>query len=245
MTGEAHGGVPGGPILVGCSHGTDNPRGREAISALLDAVRAARPGLDVREAFVDVQQPRVATVVEAALAEGRDVVVAPLLLSAGFHVHVDVAAAVAVSPHAVASGALGPDPRLAGLLAARLRAVGARPGDAVVLAAAGSSDPRSAQAVEQVAAALREAWPDGPVTVGYGAGCAPRVPDAVAAARAAGARRVVVASYLLASGYFHDRLLASGADLVTDPLTPDRRLVDVVLDRFDHAARALPAVERV
>ncbi|WP_234346682.1 sirohydrochlorin chelatase [Cellulomonas timonensis] len=227
------------PVLIGCSHGTDNAHGRAAIRALLDGVRAARPGLDVREAFVDVQEPRVAAVVEGALAEERAVVVAPLLLSAGFHVHVDIATAVA-APQAVAAAALGPDARLAELVAIRLREAGARAGDAVVLAAAGSSDPRAAQAVEQVAAGLRSAWTSGPVTVGYGAGCAPRVPDAVAAARRAGAHRVVVASYLLAPGFFHDRLLASGADLVTAPLTPDRRLVDVVLDRFDRAARALP-----
>ena len=227
------------PVLVGCSHGTDNALGRAAIQALLDAVRAQRPGLDVREAFVDVQEPRVRAVVETALGEGRAVVVAPLLLSAGFHVNVDIAEAVG-SPHAVAAAALGPDLRLVEILAHRLREAGARAGDAVVLAAAGSSDPRSAQAVEQVAAGLRAQWPTGPVTVGYGAGRAPRVPEAVAAARRAGAQRVVVASYLLAPGFFHDRLLASGADLVTAPLTPDPRLADLVLDRFDQAARTLP-----
>ncbi len=57
------------------------------------------------------------------------------------------------------------------------------PGDAVVLAAAGSSDPRAADAVEAVARGLRAAWPHGPVIVGYGAGAQPSVPDAVAAAR--------------------------------------------------------------
>ena len=49
-------------------------------------------------------------------------------------------------------------------------------------------------------------------------------------------RRIVVASYLLAPGHFHDRVLASGADDVTDPLLddgpPDRRLVELVVRRY-------------
>ncbi|MCC2308218.1 sirohydrochlorin chelatase [Cellulomonas chengniuliangii] len=229
-------------MLVACSHGTDDVRGRHAIRGLVASVRAARPGLDVREAFVDVQEPRVDSVVRAASDEGRDVVVVPLLLSAGFHVHVDIAAAVA-APRAVAAHALGPDPRLVEVLARRLRGAGAGAGDAVVLAAAGSSDPRAARDVEAVVARLRSAWTAGPVTVGYGAGCAPRVPEAVAAARLAGARRVVLASYLLAPGYFHGRLLEAGADVVAAPLVGDGALVDVVLDRFDEASRALPTRE--
>jgi sirohydrochlorin ferrochelatase len=243
-------GYPGAPVLVGCSHGTDDAHGRAAIAAILDGVRRRRPGLDVREAFVDVQQPEVADVVADVVAGAHDIgsgagaVVVPLLLSAGFHTHVDVARAVAATPGAVASGTLGPDPRIVAVLADRLRATGAGPGDAVVLAAAGSSDARASAAVEAVAEALRRLWPHGPVTVGYGSAARPTVPEAVAAARAdAGARpggtgRVVVASYLLAPGFFQNRVLRAGADVVTAPLAPDERLVDVVLDRYDCATAA-------
>ena len=61
--------------------------------------------------------------------------------------------------------------------------------------------------------------------------------DRVATARAdlPPGGRVVVASYLLAPGYFHDRVLEAGADVVTDPLAPDDRLVQIVLDRYDEA----------
>ncbi|WP_225753500.1 sirohydrochlorin chelatase [Actinotalea sp. Marseille-Q4924] len=246
-----------GPVLVGCSHGTDDAAGRAAIAAILDGVRRRRPHLDVREAFVDVQQPEVADVVADAVIDrdtsaaggdagaGAGAVVVPLLLSAGFHTHVDVARAVAGVPGAVASGTLGPDERVVAVLADRLHEAGTRPGDAVVLAAAGSSDPRSSAAVEAVADALRRLWPHGPVTVGYGSAATPTVPEAVAAARAdlgqdRGARggRVVVASYLLAPGFFQNRVLRAGADVVTAPLAPDERLVDVVLDRYDCAAAA-------
>ena len=44
-----------------------------------------------------------------------------------------------------------------------------------------------------------------------------------------------MASYLLAPGYFHDRVLEAGADVVTAPLAPDDRLVEIVLDRYDEA----------
>ena len=61
----------------------------------------------------------------------------------------------------------------------------------MVLAAAGSSDPRASADVELVAQQLA-ARRSGPVTLGYGSASLPRVPDAVAAARAAGARRVLL-----------------------------------------------------
>lgn len=242
MTGAATGPVrpsAHAPVLVGCSHGTDSPAGRAAVSSILDGVRAARPDLDVREAFVDVQQPAVAAVVAEATRSGAAAVVVPLLMSTGFHARVDIAAAVQ-GRRAAASATLGPDDRLVQILLDRLVDAGARPGDAIVCAAAGSSDPLAAAAVAQTVEALRAAWPDGPVTVGYGSASLPRVPDAVAEARRAGASRVVVASYLLAPGFFHDKVTAAGADVVTGPLAPDHRLVEIVLDRYAEAVALLP-----
>ncbi|WP_299037059.1 sirohydrochlorin chelatase [uncultured Pseudokineococcus sp.] len=236
---------PGGsaPLLVLCAHGTRGPRGRRTVGALVDALSRARPGTAVRAAFVDVQPPTVADVV-AQHAPERGVVVVPVLLSAGHHVGSDVARAVAPWSRAVSAGPLGPHPLLDEVLADRLAEAGALPGDAVVLAAAGSSDPRAAPDVERVAAALRTRH-DGEVVVGYGAAAQPRVPDAVAALRERGARRVLVASYLLGPGFFHDRLAGVGADAVSEPLltAPDGalepRVLAAVWSRFD-AAAALP-----
>src|SRR5699024_4967564 len=175
-------------------------------------------------------------------------VVVPLRRSVGFHVKVDVAAAVEPAG-AAASGPLGPDALLVDVLVDRLREAGLTDDDALVLAAAGSSDPAAADAVaevaEELAAALgREvgaptsAAPSGTgssgtgssggLLVGFGAGAEPRVPAAVAEARASG-RRVVVASYLLAPGFFHDRVLEAGGDVVTSPLAPDPRLAELTL----------------
>ncbi len=224
------------PVLIACSHGTDDPVGRAVVSGILDGVREARPGLDVRAAFVDVQRPAVDEVVQEVVADGGEAVVVPLLLSAGYHVHVDIARAVA-GPRAVAADALGPDARLVACLVDRLREAGVGPRDAVVLAAAGSSDLRATCAVEVVAGELARARPGAPVVAAYGSAATPRVPDAVTRLRSEGAERVAVATYLLAPGWFHRRLLEAGADVVTAPLAPDARVVDVVLDRFDAAVR--------
>ncbi|RBY86669.1 sirohydrochlorin chelatase [Blastococcus sp. TBT05-19] len=225
------------PVLVACAHGTRNPTGRRLIAELALAARALRPGLVTTAAFVDVQPPTVVDVVAELSGTGKPAVVVPLLLSGGYHVHVDIAQAVAAAPGTVAARPLGPDPRLAAVLRDRLVQAGADPDDpqtAVVLAAAGSSDPRSVRDVEDTAALLQQGW-TGPVTTGYGSAAKPPVPDAVAAARAAGADRVVVASYLLAPGHFHDKLAGAGADVITAPLLPDERIAAVLLDRYDAA----------
>ncbi|WP_138760277.1 sirohydrochlorin chelatase [Modestobacter altitudinis] len=226
-------------MLVACAHGTRNPTGRRLIGELALAARALRPGLRTTAAFVDVQPPTVVDVVAGLAGSGTPAVVVPLLLSGGYHVHVDIAGAVADHPTAVAARPLGPDQRLVAVLTDRLVAAGADPRDrttAVVLAAAGSSDPRSVADVEGTAGLLQQGWA-GPVTTGYGSAARPTVPDAVTAARRAGAERVVVAAYLLAPGHFSDKLQGAGADVVTAPLLPDERIAAVLLDRYDAALR--------
>ena len=216
--------------LVACAHGTRSPEGRAAVASLVSAVRATSD-VPVLDAFVDVHGPCVDDVVTSVAG---DAVVVPLLLAPGYHVRVDIARAVAPWSAAVAP-ALGPSPLLTSLLLDRLRAAGARSGDAVVLGAAGSSDDASDVSVRAAARSLSVAW-GAPVTVAYGASRTPSLADEVARLRSLTSRRVVVASYLLATGHFHRRVLAAGADLVTAPLLdggePDPRLVELVRERF-------------
>ena len=219
--------------LVLCAHGTRDPLGRETVRAVVAAVAARLPEVAVLEAYVDVHGPEVAEVV-AGLPRGERVagVVVPLLVAAGYHVHVDIAQAVAGRPDVLATPALGPDDRLVEIVLDRLRAGGVDPGSAVVLAPAGSSDARAQADSAAVAERLAARW-GGPVTLGYAGGPAPSVADAVRAARAAsGGGTVAVASYLLAPGFFQRRLEDAGADVVTGPLAPDERVVDVVVDRY-------------
>ncbi|GAA1695583.1 hypothetical protein GCM10009792_14490 [Microcella alkalica] len=226
-------------ILIACAHGTDDVTGRRVVRSIVDDIRRRRPDLDVREAFVDVQEPSLPDVVDA-LPPGASAVIVPLLLSVGFHTAVDIAeAAQSGGGRVMAAPPLGPDCRLAAIIAERLRAAGATPRDRVVLAAAGSSRPEAAAAVTRLADSVRDRWP-GSISIGYGAGAHPRVPAAVETARGDAAtcgavERVVIASYLLAPGYFHDRLLEAGADRVTAPLGPDPRLAAIALDRYAEA----------
>lgn len=222
------------PVLVVCAHGTREPAGRAAVADLVAAVAARLPGVQVRQAYVDVHGPEVAGVVSSlpAVGQGRVCgVVVPLLLAAGYHVRVDLAQAVRDRPDVVVTPALGPDDRLVDIVLDRMAAGPVPPGAAVVLAPAGSSDERSQADSREVARRL-SARAGVPVRVGYAAGPGPSVPDAVAQARAGAAAAVVVASYLLAPGVFQRRLEEAGADLVTGPLLPDGRVVDVVVDRY-------------
>lgn len=226
------------PVLVACSHGTSSEDGRRAIRAAVDQVRAMVPDVQIEEAFVDVQEPAVADVVAQAAASGP-VVVVPLLLSTGYHTRVDIAQAVSPYPHAVATRALGPHDLLALTLEDRLRESDLRPDDTVILAAAGSSDPAAEVDVRAMAARLSELLHQR-VEVGFAAGAQPRIDAAVAAARAAGAERVVAASYVLAPGFFADVIARSGADVVTSPLAPDLRVAALIAERYEAACAALP-----
>lgn len=239
MTGRARTAVLA-PALLAVSHGTSSPAGQAAVAALVAAVSRSRPDLLVREGFVDVQQPDVATVLDR-LPGGEPSVIVPLLLSAGYHVHVDLAE-VADAVGTTVAAALGPDERLVRLLARRLAEDGLTRDDIVVLAAAGSSDPRAVADCVETAG-----WLGGllglPVSVGFISAALPRLSDEIATARAAHpGRRVVVASYLLAPGHFADFAVRAGGDVTSHPLlSPDgpvpAELVDIVLDRFAEAGR--------
>jgi len=230
------------PVLLAASHGSRSPAAQHAVRALVDAVTrrlaVSAPAVDVVGGFVDVQQPDVPHCLAAA-EPGRAAVIVPLLISAGYHVRFDLANAVAgATPRSViVTAALGPDVRLARIVADRLDEVGLVAGDRVVLAAAGSSDANAVAdcrtAGEQLAAILGR-----PVSVAFIAAAQPRLADVVAAVRLESPdARVVVASYLLAPGTFAGLAREAGADVVSAALLvegqePPAALVDIVLDRY-------------
>lgn len=221
------------PVLIGCAHGTRSTEGQETIRALLDAIRVALPDVEVREAYVDVHGPTLDEVVASIPAgEGLSAVVVPLLLAGGYHVYHDIAQAIEERPDMRAATALGPDARLIDVVMQRLKEQHTPPDATLVLAAAGSSDPRSQADTQEMAELLRGAW-GGPVRVGFAAGHEPSVADAVRAARENGEdETVAVASLLLAPGVFQNRLHEAGADVVTGPLAPHSDIVSIVLDRY-------------
>lgn len=226
------------PMLIACAHGTRDEDGQATIRRLIDDVRAAMPDLEVREAYVDVHGPFITEVVDevppASLATSA--VVVPLLLAGGYHVYHDIAEAVESREDVSPAPALGPDPRLIDIVLDRVREAAVPPTTTLVLAAAGSSDPRSQADTEEAAEMLRARW-DGPVRIGFAAGISPTVAEAVAKARDYGEDgEVAVASFLLAPGFFQKRLTESGADYITGPLAPHPKLVEIVADRYRDAS---------
>ncbi|HEX6403970.1 MAG TPA: CbiX/SirB N-terminal domain-containing protein [Pseudonocardiaceae bacterium] len=216
--------VPRAHSIVVAAHGTHDPAGVAVAHQLVDALRARLPGTSVQLGFVDVLGPGVGEMV--ARVPGP-VTVVPAFLSSGYHVRVDVPREVAATQRndITISPALGPHPLLVAAMAERLREAGWHRGDAVVLAAAGSSDPRAVADV-RAAAGLLSGQVGRRVRVGFVATGAPRVAPLVAGLQAAGESRVAVASWLLAPGLFSRTLDTAQADVVAAPLGAHHRVVD-------------------
>ena len=225
--------------LILVAHGTRRPAGVAMIGDLAQRVAAL---LDhaVQVAFVDVVGPAPGAVL--ATATDRPAVVVPAFLSRGYHVGVDLPAQLAACGHRAVTltPALGPDRQLVRAVAERLVESGWRPGDSVILAAAGTSDPVARTDLRATAALLSELIV-APVELAFAATGDPGVAEAVATARRRGARRVAVASYLLAEGLFSDRLRDCGADAVGEPLGTHPGLARLVAQRFNQARLLQPA----
>ncbi|MFD3567662.1 sirohydrochlorin chelatase [Streptomyces sp. NPDC058667] len=237
--------APGGPAptLVAVGHGSRDPRARATLERLLDRVRELRPGLDVRLAHIELNAPLLDATLAGLAAEGRDAVLVPLLLAPGYHVTHDLPAAVAATPalRARVAEPLGAHPLLVEALADRLARAGWTLGDGasrdtgVVLASAGSRDPRSGAEIRRIAALLSERLGGAPVVSAYASAAAPTVPEAVRALAARGRHRVAVASCFTAPGLFATRATAAAAWIAAAPLGAHPALARLVLHRYDRA----------
>ena len=228
-------------------------------------------GLDIKAAFLDHCAPSLPQVLGAlgapeplgaqralgalgSVGTAAECIVVPLLLTAAYHSKTDIPARLAEARAALPrlaaryAGTLGPHPLLLAALERRLAeadpglAAGDRRKTSVVLAAAGSSDPRANATVAALAARwqARGGWRR--VVPAYASAAGPAPGEAVRALRASAADGpVVVASYLLAPGYFadkiHDAALEAGADAVSAVLGAAPEVADVILDRYTEARR--------
>jgi len=221
------------------AHGSRDPRAAATTVALARAVSRARPGVDVRVAYLDHAVPTVGAALAGLAADGYpSVVVVPLLLTEAYHGRVDLPALLADAPLVVhRAPVLGSDPALVRALRRRLA-----PGyDALVLAAAGTRDAGARAGIAAVAEALGRA--EGvPCRAAYASAAGPTPGEAVAELRAAGAGRVAVASYFLAPGLLYDRAAGSardaGAVSVAAPLNAAPELVALVAARAGVARAA-------
>lgn len=215
------------------AHGTRKQRGVSLIGDLAKRVADVlnRP---VHVAFVDVLGPTPSELLSAT--PSQPTVLVPAFLARGYHVNHDIPTHVQASGHrdVTVTRALGPDPQLVRVLVDRLIECGWRAEDSVILAAAGTSDPAATGDLYTTAAWL-SATIGSRVELAFAATGEPSVAEAVASIRGqrrGGGRRVAVASYLLSEGLFQDRLRASGADLVTDPLGTHPGVARLITSRF-------------
>jgi sirohydrochlorin ferrochelatase len=150
---------------------------------------------------------------------------------------VDLPAVLADAGHpTLVAEVLGPDPLLIVALRRRLSEldVWRERADGLVLIAAGTSVAAARSTVDDTAAELgRELGL--PALAAYASASSPTGGEAVAALRARGARRILVASYFLAPGRLYDvareSALAAGAAAVAAPLAAADELVQLVLAR--------------
>jgi sirohydrochlorin ferrochelatase len=198
------------------AHGSTDPRFLTTVEAIAGRVRAIRPELAVAIGLLEHGPPHVEDVAGA--------VAVPLLLSAGYHVRVDLPRQ---APNVQVTAAVGPDPRLCAALADRLTEAGYDGAAPVTLVAAGSADPRAVEDVRRQAAMLAGHL-GVEVQAAFVAAGEPRLRDVNPA---------VVSSYLLAPGAFHDAAVGTGAGVVSAPLGDHPAIADVVLDRYERAKR--------
>lgn len=236
------------PALIAVAHGSRDPRSAATMSAVVADIAAARPDIDVRLAFLDLNAPSVEQVVNAIAAQGHThAVVAPLLLGSAYHARVDLpgllAAARTAHPQLALTQAdvLGPDPRLVTTLRDRtLAALGPatwpRHGEpvGVVVAAVGAASATANARTSEVARQL--AAMTGWLTEVCFATTEPSVTQAISRLRARGAERALVAPWFLAPGLLTDRLVAAAPEVVhAQVIGPDTALTEIVWDRYDTA----------
>jgi sirohydrochlorin ferrochelatase len=199
--------------------------------------------------FLDHAGPRPGAVLfDLERAGYRGAVLVPLLLTAAYHGRVDIPATLSSARKAglrldvAVADVLGPVGGVvpAELLAALRRALVFRSGrfDALVLAAAGTRDAAARATVDAVAHRLAASF-GVPCVAAYASAAEPTPGDAVAALRAAGARRVAMAGYFLAPGRLYDTAAdsarAAGAVAVARPLGASPDLVRLVQRRIAEA----------
>ncbi|MGH3384522.1 MAG: sirohydrochlorin chelatase [Nocardioidaceae bacterium] len=237
------------PALVALAHGSKDPRSAATVHALCDRVRSLRPDLRVEPAFLDHSRPSPSTVFDRLVKAGYDeIVVVPLLLTSAFHARVDVPGVIAAATdkhpglRIRVSDVLGDDVLLDVLdrrLRASLKEARATEIDALVLAAAGSSDPLANASVARLAR-LWGVRHHLPAIAAFASAAPPATGEAVRDFRRQGRRHVAVGSYFIAPGFLPERAeelaVEAGAIAVAEPLGADPEVAWLVLTRYTVAA---------
>lgn len=227
-------------LLVG--HGSPDPAARAELGALRDLV-AGRLGRAVGIGVLEFPAPGLPALAEAfdALAGNGGVAAQPLVLFEGLHGRHDVPAAAAAARERLGldvrtGAALGLEPALVELAAARVDAVRPGPGDVLLFVGRGSSEAAARDQAAEVAAAV--AGRAGLDHVLCHAGISrPDIAGGMEAALRLRPRRVLALPYLLHTGVLARRVSAV--------LAPIARARSVELAVLPHLGNAPALVELV
>lgn len=244
--------------LVLVAHGSQDPRAEDTVNALAYVVAAQLTDVPVRAAYLDHSSPTPLEVLLALAAEGlTHARVVPLLFAPGFHVRTDLPAAVDEARVAapllsvrVTSTLVDLPADLDGadllldVLDERVAVLAGRP-KALVLSAAGSSDPGARAQVHELAAR----WADRrglPAAAAFASGPGDRADVAVknlAQSQGIAADAVVVGSLFLADGFLPGRTAraatAAGASAAA-VLGAAPQLAELVVRRYRSHQAAVP-----
>src|SRR5918997_3901525 len=245
------------PSLVLLGYGSPDPQVPQISQQIRDGLLDIRPELDVHLAFLDHGGPAPMPVINRLVSQGvREVVLVPLLVSEAFTAPSAVPALVAQAGAAhpglriTASRPVGPEAQLLSIIDRRLRdALRARRVcelDALVFAAAGSTDVRSNALVARRA----RQWSSHhrlPCVVAFATGPGPSTAEAVRTLRSQGRRHIAVGSWYLAPGLLYTQqaelALEAGAVAVPEPMGREPEIAEVVLTRYLVSAMDLVDLE--
>jgi len=222
--------------LVLAAHGSADPRSAANARAVAGRMRRMRPGLDVRVAFCELNEPRLVD------ALTPDAVVTPFLLADAYHARIDIPRQIAACGVTVRQAdVLGEDERLVWVLGERLAELGVStldPQVGVLVVAIGSTHPAANARTAEVARKLAVGTQWACATTAFATGPGRSPAEAASRLRRRGARSVVIAPWFLAPGRLTDRVAkyaAAEGITMAAPLGAHRLVAETVLDRFDAA----------
>jgi sirohydrochlorin ferrochelatase len=244
------------PALVTLACGPVDPRAARAVREIVATTRGMRPDLRIDAAFTAGARPNLERVVAGVAARGHDeVVVVPLLVACTEQAELDVRSAVDEASHSHpatrvrASDLIGADASLLTVLDERmrtaLRIARVRELDAVVLAAAGSSDARVTASIARLAR-LWSVHHHLPTSIAFANTSPPSTGEAVREWRRQGKRHVAVGSLFITAGPHAARAaelaVEAGACAVSAPLGAHEALSRLIVARYSVGALELVPV---
>ena len=239
-------------LLIG--HGSRDPAAAESFLDLRTMVADLLPGRRVAGGFLELADPPIDQAVDDLVAAGAtDVVTVPYVLFGAGHLKDDGPAVLgrARRRHPSVTFRLGRDlgthPAVLAVAEERAHAASASFGaddrpTTVVLVGRGSTDPDACAELVKFARLLGDGRGLGLVEPAFVAMTTPSVEEALERARRLGAEQVVVVPLFLFGGVLVDRIgerVSIWSDehpeiavAVADPLGADRRLAELVVERF-------------